>query len=132
MPWLIRSCAVCLTAPLISYILIFTFLSLFESGVSIIQAPIYYFGWGLAFVGIILALSARLGGFWKDLQAPSSVSAQILLPLALFISVAMAPTQGVGQLGVSLLLAAAFYGLEALNAATYRVQNAVTAHILAL
>jgi hypothetical protein len=46
--------------PLVSYILIFTFLSLFESGVSIMTAPIYYFGWAMALVGIILSFVSRL------------------------------------------------------------------------
>src|SRR5690606_34896035 len=47
---------VALRKPLINYILIFTFLSLFESSVSILEAPIYYFGWSMAFVGILLLL----------------------------------------------------------------------------
>jgi len=40
--------------PLLEYILIGTFVSLFESAVAIMSAPIYYFGWGLAVVGLLV------------------------------------------------------------------------------
>lgn len=119
--------------PLVSYILIFTFLSLFESGVSIISAPIYYFGWAMALVGIILSLAGRLKGFWPELQEPSQASSQVILPLAVLTSAVLVPGHGAGQLGISLLFAAAFYGLEALNTKDSQQQNnVITAHISAL
>ncbi len=119
--------------PLVSYILIFTFLSLFESGVSIISAPIYYFGWAMALVGIILSIASRLKGFWPEVQQSSRASSQLILPLALLASVVLVPEHGSGQLGVSLLFAAAYYGLEALNTKdTEQRSNAVTAHVSAL
>ena len=116
--------------PLVSYILIFTFLSLFESGVSIIEAPIYYFGWGMALVGIILAAASRLRGFWPELQESSRGSSQLLLPLSVLASLSLLPNHGAGQLGVSLLFAAAFYGLEALNTkGADRENNLATTHV---
>lgn len=116
--------------PLVSYILIFTFLSLFESGVSIISAPIYYFGWAMALVGIILAVSSRLKGFWPELQETSAISSKLILPLSVLTSLVLVPTHGTGQLGISLLFAAAFYGLEALNSKdSDREINAVSSHI---
>lgn len=116
--------------PLVSYILIFTFLSLFESGVSIIEAPIYYFGWAMALVGIILAVASRLKGFWPEMQESSRGSSQLLLPLSVLASLVLLPNHGAGQLGISLLFAAAFYGLEALNTeGSARENNAVTTHI---
>lgn len=119
--------------PLISYILIFTFLSLFESGVSIIDAPIYYFGWAMALVGIILAVASRLKGFWPELRESSRGSSQLLLPLSVLASLSLVPDHGAGQLGVSLLLAAAFYGLEALNTeGSDRENSAMTAHVMAI
>lgn len=119
--------------PLVSYILIFTFLSLFESGVSIVSAPIYYFGWAMALVGIILSLASRLKGFWPEVQESSRTSSQVLLPLALLTSLVLVPVHGAGQLGVSLLFAAAFYGLEALNTKDIEQQgNAVAAHVASL
>src|SRR5690606_30472544 len=48
-----------LRKPLINYLLIFTFLSLFESGVSVLTLPVYYFGWAMASVGIILTFFSR-------------------------------------------------------------------------
>ncbi len=100
---------------LMSYLLIFTFLSLFESGVGIASVPVYYYGWGLAFVAIGLQLFQRYKRGFPELQEASYMSASILLPIAIIVSVAMVPAQGALQLGVSLLLAAAFYGLEVLR-----------------
>jgi len=100
---------------LIGYVLVFTLLSLFESGVGVVHAPLYYYGWCLAAVGIGLQLVSRLRGGMAIVQETSSRSAMVLLPVSIVVSAAMVPEQGATQLGVSLLLAAAFYGLEALG-----------------
>lgn len=119
-----------LRRPPINYIFIFTFLSLFESGVSIASAPIYYFGWALALTGMILKATSRLKGFWPELQESSRTSSQLFLPLAVLVSLVLAPTHGVGQLGVSLLLASIFYGLEAWGSkGTERESNAIVTQI---
>ena len=114
---------VTLKKPLISYLLIFTFLSLFESGVSIATAPVYYFGWGLAFVGIILQALSQWRGYYPELKESSRYSSMALLPIAVVTSLALLPKQGSGQLGVSLLLAAAFYGLEAMSTKGYEQET---------
>lgn len=119
--------------PLVSYILIFTFLSLFESGISIISAPIYYFGWAMALISIILSVASRLKGFWPEMQESSRLSAQVILPLSVLTSVVLVPTHGAGQLGISLLFAAAFYALEAMvSKGADQETNAVTTHVTAL
>ncbi len=124
---------VVLRKPLINYILIFTFLSLFESGVSILAVPIYYFGWAMAFVGILLVLFSRLSGKMADLQESSRNSSQLFLPIALCISLVLLPQQGAGQLGISLLFAAFFYGLEALSSKDMEQQNnALVSHVTLL
>lgn len=99
--------------PLLSYLLIFTFLSLFESSISVISAPIYYMGWGLAAVGIGLQLLNLWRGYWPELKESSRQSSLVLLPLSILVSIVMVPSHGAGQLGIALLLAAAFYGLQA-------------------
>lgn len=98
--------------PLMSYVLIFTFISLFQSGVGISDAPLYYYGWGLAIVGIGLQLLYRWKGWLPEIREASAQSSAILLPIAVIVSVVMVPSQGATQLGVALLLAAAFYALE--------------------
>lgn len=121
---------VTLRRPLINYIFIFTFLSLFESGISIVNAPIYYFGWAMALTGMLLQLTSKLKGFWPEIQESSRVSSQLFLPLSLLVSVVLVPTHGVGQLGVSLLLAAAFYGLEAWSTQEdEQATNAIASHV---
>lgn len=119
--------------PLISYVLIFTFVSLFESSVSIIHAPVYYFGWMMAFIGILLAVVSRLKGFWPEMQESSTTSSQLFLPLAILASAVVVPTYGAGQLGVSLLFATLFYGLEMLNTqGTMKQNNASVAQLSAI
>lgn len=124
---------VTLKNPLINYIFIFTFLSLFESGVSIADAPIYYFGWAMAITGMILRGASMWKGFWPELQESSRAGAQLFLPLSVFVSVVLVPMHGIGQLGISLLLAAVFYGLEAVSSKDQeREANAIVAHIAVL
>lgn len=124
---------VTLRKPLINYIFIFTFLSLFESGVSVIHAPIYYFGWAMVIAGMLVRFIGRWKGFWPELQESAHVSAHLFLPLALLVSLVVIPTQGIGQLGISLLLAAVFYGLEAASStANEREINAAVAQVAAL
>ncbi len=100
---------------LMGYIFMFTFLSLFESGVGITGVPTYFYGWGLAAFGILLQLMDRWRG-WKgwppELREVPRNGSQLFLPVAVLISLVMAPSLGAVQLGVSLLLAAAFYSLQ--------------------
>lgn len=122
-----------LRKPLLNYILIFTFLSLVLSGVSVVDAPIYYFGWGLGAVGILLSVLGRHKGFDKALQDASSNSAKVFLPLAVLASLIMIDNQGTGQLGISLLLAAVYYAVEfRFGEATARVENAVASQVAAI
>lgn len=101
-----------LKKPLINYVFIFTLLSLFESGVAILDAPIYYFGWAMAAVGLALQLVSVSKNIWPDFQESSKAGSQLYIPLAVIVSLVIIPTQGYGQLGISLLLAALYYGLE--------------------
>ncbi len=122
-----------LRKPLINYIFIFTFLSLFESGISITNAPIYYFGWAMALVGICFQLLSKWKGFWPELQESSRNSGQLFLPLAILVSAVLVQQQGFGQLGVSLLLAGLYYALEAWRTSdTYRDNNFLVSHIAIL
>ncbi len=104
-----------LRSPIIGYLLIFTFLSLFESGVSIIDVPVYYYGWALATVGILLQLANRYIKLWPELKEPTAFTAQVFLPLAVISSIIMAGQNGVTQVGISFLFAVAFYGLSLLD-----------------
>ncbi len=100
---------------LVSYLLIFTFVSLFESGIGVADVPIYYYGWGLAAAGLCLQLLHRFKRTFPELQDASSQGAAVLLPVSVAVSLVMVPQRGATQLGVSLLLAALFYGLETLR-----------------
>lgn len=119
---------------LLSYIFIFTLLSLFESAIAIVAVPIYYFGWGLALVG--LALTAFVRYSEKDdlgLSEAARSSASIFLPLSVFVSLAFVGSEGLLQLGVSTLLAGVYYLLEATRKDNiYAESSALTSQILFL
>lgn len=102
-----------LKTPLLEYVLIGTFVSLFESAVAIMHAPVYYFGWGLAAVGLLVQAEQLFRRGKPEYDQPSTVSASVLLPLALLVALWMVPGHGTAQLGVSLLLASLYYGVVA-------------------
>lgn len=120
-----------LRKPLINYIFIFTLLSLFESGVAILDAPIYYFGWTMAAIGLLLQVVTASRGVWPDFRESSRAASQLYIPLAVLVALVIVPAQGYGQLGVSLLLAALYYGLESWRAvaAPAREALAVASHV---
>lgn len=122
---------VSLKKPLINYIFIFTLLSLFESGAAILNAPIYYFGWVMAAIGLLLQVAATTKGFWPEFRESSRAGSQLYIPLAVMASLMILPAHGFGQFGVSLLLAALYYGLESwrATAAQTREALAVASHI---
>lgn len=99
--------------PLLNYVFIFTLLSLFESAVSISSTPIYYFGWAMALVGIGVTAFSLFKNIWPEFKEAAAYSGQLMVPLSVLISAFMIPNQGAIQMGISLLLAAAFYGLQA-------------------
>ncbi len=117
--------------PLLEYILIGTFVSLFESAISIIHGPVYYYGWMLAACGLLLQAWSIARHWSPELAKSSDTSSHVLLPVALLASLYMAPEFGVLQLGVSFMLAALFYALHAWQASgDDRATSAVGAHIL--
>jgi len=122
---------VTLRKPLINYIFIFTLLSLFESGVAIFNAPIYYFGWVLATLGLLLQGFSVWKNIWPDFQESSRSGAQIYIPLAILVSLMIIPTQGYWQFGVSLILGSLFYGLESWRATenSTKASFAVASHV---
>ena len=119
--------------PLLEYVLIGTFVSLFESAVSVIDLPVYYYGWALAAVGILIQIMQIASKREYTMDAPTSISANVLLPLSLLVSLWMVPKHGATQLGVSLLFGALYYGLVAWRSADgYRQNAAVAAHSMGL
>lgn len=118
--------------PLLNYLLIFTFLSLILSGVSTIEAPIYYYGWALALVGMGLSLIRLRKGNDEAFNEASGNSAAAFMPIAVFTSLLMVGEHGQGQLGASLLLAAIYYAIEfAYGAPRRKPEAAVVSQVTA-
>lgn len=120
-----------LKTPLMEYIFIGTFVSLFESAISVLKLPLYYYGWGFAAVGLCMQAWALYRKKATDYDEPATMSSGLLIPLSIMTALYMLPDYGVVQLGVSLLLAALYYGLQAWKAQDdyVRVNNTVVAQV---
>lgn len=99
--------------PLVEYLFIGTFVSLFESAVSVLRLPIYYYGWMLTLCALLLQLRSLRRGQTPHETTPAVISAVFMVPLSVGLSTVMLARHGSFQLGVTLLLTAVFYGLEA-------------------
>lgn len=97
---------------LMGYLSIFMCVSLWLSIVSIIDAPVYYFGWAAIVLGMVYVLIAKYVKLWPEVEAPLSVSATVMVPSALVLTFVFGlGTVDLTNLGVTTLLAAAFYAL---------------------
>lgn len=120
----------------VGYLLIFSFVSMLQSTLSIIDAPVYYFIWMMIIAGLILQLISRyvpkIG--MHELSTPAYTSSQLIVPVSVFVSFISIGSQGYAQLAVSLLFASAYYGLEALaeEVEDSRISLIQTSHILGL
>ena len=97
---------------LIGYLSVFMCLSLWLSISAVIDAPIYFFGWAMIVLGMLYLLTARRFRLWKEVEAPLSITASIMVPSSLGLTLLF----GAGmiqplQQGVTVLLAAAFYSI---------------------
>lgn len=114
----------------VSYMLIASIVSLFMSSVSILDAPLYYYVWTLVVLGIVLQFLSLVVKQIPDLEDASAQSARLLVPLTLFASLFIVSSEGSGQLAVSLLLGALYYGLQYFQSETDKEYYALSAHAL--
>ncbi|MEI7632596.1 MAG: hypothetical protein WCJ60_04765 [bacterium] len=119
--------------PLLNYLLIFTFVSLFEASIAVVNVPLYFFGWGLAIIGLSLSIIARKKNLAEDFRESSNVSGMLLLPISLVGSIALVGKHGIIQLGISLLLSAIYYAIQATDTVNdEQSENAVVSHVSGL
>lgn len=97
----------------VAYLMAFTALSTFESSISLFNLPVYWFGWGMAIVSILLLVLGRTKLLWEDTSAAIMLSANIFLPISLGLSLLAAPDNGLSQIGVTIGLAGVFYAAMA-------------------
>ncbi len=117
--------------PLLEYIFLGTFVSLFESSIAVLQLPVYFYGWGLAVVALLFAAWGLAKGNEAVVSPAANTLANILVPASVCMALFATADFGSWQAGVSLLLAAVYYGLQAwgIQAAQERAQTAVIAQI---
>lgn len=116
----------------IGYLFIFSFLSLAQSAMSIIEAPLYLFIWTLILSGMLLRIASLRITLIPQLHEPTVVSSQLIIPLSLFVSLLSVGGEGLFQLAVSLAFASAYYGLEAILSRPQRLSLITVSHIFGL
>src|SRR6185369_3455285 len=97
----------------VAYLMAFTTLSAFESSVSLLNLPVYWFGWAMATASILLLSLARTKLLWEDASSALTVSANIFVPISILLSLFAVEPHGLSQLGVTIGLAGAFYAAMA-------------------
>jgi hypothetical protein len=99
---------------LMGYLSIFMCVSLWLSIVSVISAPVYYFGWAAITLAMVYLLTAKYLKLWPEVEAPLSVSATVMVPSALVLTFLFGiGTVGLTNFGITVLLATLFYALAA-------------------
>jgi len=101
---------------LIGYMSVFMCLSLWLSIASVIQAPLYFFGWAMIVLGMLYLLAVRYLKLWHEVEVPLSVSATVMVPTALILTLMFGyPTISIVHQSITVLLAGAFYALGTLQ-----------------
>ena len=115
----------------ISYFVTFVSLSLLESFVSLFDAPIYYFAWGMAISSLIFLLVSKIKGKFEGLSKSFEISANIFLPISIIFSL-ITLDQTLLVISINLLLAGIFYLASSFLAAKEDSEQAffVTALVL--
>jgi hypothetical protein len=93
----------------IAYLMSFTTLSIFESSISLINLPLYWFGWAMSLSSLLLLTFSRSGLFFESSSGALMISANLFMPISLLLSLAMTGDNGLAQLGVTIAIAGVFY-----------------------
>jgi len=107
----------------ISYFVTFVSLSLLESFVSLFDAPIYYFAWGMAISSLIFLLISRIRGRFEEVSKSFEISANIFLPVSIIFSL-ITLEQTYLVISINLLLAGIFYLVSSFLSAKEASQQA--------
>ncbi len=109
-----------LRSPLVSYMIVFSTISLVLSGVSSVGLAPFYFIQGLGFAGLLFAVMSRF--FSKSetgIAEAYEQSAAFLVPFSMGLSVLFIAQTGLLQLALSLLLGAGYYAYAAIMSLKY-------------
>jgi hypothetical protein len=93
----------------ISYLSALTTLSLFLSIVSVLDAPVYWFGWIMTLTSLPMLFFAKMYKSNESILAPFRTSASVFIPLSLLLSINFSFDLGLWQVGINFLFASIFY-----------------------
>jgi len=110
-----------LRSTLVSYMVVFSTLSVVLSSISSLGVAPYYYIQGIGFAGLVFALISRLFNKTSaDLESAYDRSAMFLVPFSVGTAVLFAGQIGWAQLTFSLTLGALYYSYAALNSTLTR------------
>jgi len=98
----------------INYLLSFVILSIFESSLSLFEAPIYYFFWGMIIFALLAKIFTAKGKHELGLNAPLNLISIYLTPLSVLAALFLVSEHGWMPVGVNLILASVYYLLSSL------------------
>lgn len=116
----------------VSYLLVGSIVSLLLSFVGIVEGPVHYFIWAIAFTGIVLQLLSMTFKSVPNLNEASHLSSQLFAPLAIIGSLIAINESGVAQVAVTTGLTALYYGLLAFSVPGYKKTYLGVTHTLTL
>jgi hypothetical protein len=97
---------------LMGYLSVFMCVSLWLSIVSVVEAPIYFFGWASILLAMIYVAIVKFWKPWPEVETPLSVSASVMVPTALLATIFLGHGEvSLTHQGVTALLASTFYAL---------------------
>ncbi len=91
------------------YFLLAAFLSLFMSGVAIVELPVYYFGIVMSLCGTLFMLLPRFGKVPRESQGPLEFASTILIPVSLVFALMSIEQFGFLQASAAFTLASVYY-----------------------
>ncbi len=94
------------------YFMGFSCLSLFESSIKLFDGPVYWYGWGMAVTSVVLLAFGRWRGWWPEAAHSLDLTGQLFMPISLLMALAYTGESGWTQFGLTVLLAAGFYGVQ--------------------
>lgn len=122
-----------LRSPLVSYMVVFSTLSVVLSGISSLGLAPYYFIQGMGFAGLLFVIIGRLfKNFDHGIREAYEQSAMFLVPFSLALGVIFVTKVGWLQFSISLLVGAMYYAYSWLISASYKFTYSLLAQIIGI
>ncbi len=122
-----------LRSVLVSYMVVFSSLSIVLSTISVIGLAPYYFIQGIGIAGLVFAILSQIFKKYTSVTAKAyGDSATFFVPLSIGLSVLLFTNVGFLRLALSLALGALYYGYMWLNSEGYKATYSMLAQLMSI